>query len=66
MATGASSDEKRDEEAFNALLGKMMNTPAKPHDQMKKGRGPRPAPDPTMDSEGAPTNCSAQPRPLRS
>lgn len=36
--------EDRDEEAFNALLGKMMNTPAKPHDQMKKGREPKPAP----------------------
>lgn len=40
----ASIDEKRDEEAFNALLGKMMSTPPKPHDQMKKGREPKPAP----------------------
>lgn len=38
------NDERRDEEAFNALLGKMMNTPAKPHDQMKKGREPKLAP----------------------
>jgi hypothetical protein len=37
-------DQKRDEEAFNALLGKMMSTPPKPHDQMKKGREPKPAP----------------------
>lgn len=35
------NDEKRDEEAFNALLGKMMNTPPKPHDQMKKGGSKR-------------------------
>jgi hypothetical protein len=44
MTTDAEQDEKRDEEVFNALLGKMMNTPPKPHDQMKKGREPKLAP----------------------
>ena len=37
-------DEKRDEEAFNALLGKLVNTPHKPHEPLKKGREPKPAP----------------------
>lgn len=44
MTTDAEQGEKHDDEAFNALLGKMMNTPPKPHDQMKKGREPKPAP----------------------
>lgn len=44
MTDKPTCDERHDEEAFNALLGKMMNTPPKPHDQMKKGREPKPAP----------------------
>jgi len=36
MTSKTDTDEKRDEEAFNALLGKMMNTPPKPHNQMKQ------------------------------
>lgn len=40
-----SEDEKRDEEVFNAVLGRLVNTPHKPHEPLKKGREPKPAPE---------------------
>jgi len=43
MIDTPSEDEKRDEEAFNAVLHRLVNTPHKPHEPLK-GREPKPAP----------------------
>jgi hypothetical protein len=45
--TDKPSDEKEAERRFNETLGRLANTPPKPHDQMKKGREPKPAPKKT-------------------
>lgn len=37
-------DEKPDDEAFQRTLRNLVNTPHKPHEPLKKGREPKPAP----------------------
>jgi hypothetical protein len=49
MTDKPSEDEKRDEEAFNAVLQRLVTTPHKPHEPLKKGREPKSAPEPRED-----------------
>jgi hypothetical protein len=37
-------DEREAERRFNETLGRLVNTPHKPHAPLKKGREPKPAP----------------------
>jgi hypothetical protein len=37
-------DEKEAERRFQETLGRMLHSPPKPHEPLKKGRGPKPAP----------------------
>ena len=37
-------DDKEAEDRFNETLKRLANTPPKPHDEMKKGRGPKAPP----------------------
>lgn len=38
------SDEKEAERRFNETLGRLVNTPPKPHKPKEEGREPKPAP----------------------
>lgn len=45
MTDKPSDDERPDADAvFQRTLGNLVNAPPKAHDQMKKGREPKPAP----------------------
>ena len=44
MPDKPSDDEKEADHRFNETLGRLVNTPHKPHDE-KKGREPKPAPE---------------------
>jgi len=37
-------DEKEAERRFQETLGRLVNTPHKPHETLKKGRGPKAPP----------------------
>jgi hypothetical protein len=47
MPDGPSEDDAPNDSAFERTLRNLANMPHKPHDEMKKGREPKPAPKPS-------------------